>query len=115
MPTMVIAMMMAATAQPAAIHTPPRTIHKTLSRRENGDIAHLASLHATRPHSGDCRARLPAHGRNGSSLSAPGPALVANTCDAPLQTTAETHVRSRVVHRAEVAEMPDPSATETPV
>jgi hypothetical protein len=37
-PMIVIAMMTAAITQPIAIHRPPKTIHKTLSRSDSGDI-----------------------------------------------------------------------------
>src|SRR5882724_1523339 len=37
----VIAMMMAATSQPNAIHAPPSTIQRIFKSNETGDIAHL--------------------------------------------------------------------------
>ena len=37
-PIMVIAMMMAANTQATAIHSPPKTIHKRLSRKAIGDM-----------------------------------------------------------------------------
>jgi hypothetical protein len=40
MPMIVIAMITAATSQPTAIQTPPKIIHKMLSRRDKGDMEH---------------------------------------------------------------------------
>ena len=38
MPMMVIAMMIAASTQPAAIHSPPKRIQSRFIKKENGDI-----------------------------------------------------------------------------
>ena len=40
-PMIVIAMMMAATSQPNAIHAPPSTIQRTFRSSETGDMALL--------------------------------------------------------------------------
>ena len=44
MPTMVIAMMMAATSQPNAIHAPPSTIQRIFRSNETGDMADISIL-----------------------------------------------------------------------
>ena len=43
-PMIVIAMKIAAITQPAAIHRPPKRIHKRLSKKEKADMAFLRDL-----------------------------------------------------------------------